>query len=251
MNIRSNLAVLSVCAMLSATTSAHARFLQVDPVGYQADLNLYAYVNNDPMDRTDPTGLYSCGASLSKDNCTTFTSAQNAARAQITGALGALHNLRENLSSGRLTGQDRAVQAVMNKFMGEGSGSDIGAIDRLAGAATKMLGMLNSNMPAELGSGGKGAYEYAEATQLTLYPKFFANPNSASASTQRSQTMAHASAHHGLNLIDTPLSRRNPNLDLSPYGERNAATRATIWPSETWDNPDSLTFALGFHRTDD
>jgi len=32
------------------------RFLQTDPVGYQDDLNLYAYVGNDPMDRTDPTG---------------------------------------------------------------------------------------------------------------------------------------------------------------------------------------------------
>ncbi len=33
------------------------RFLQTDPVGYKDDLNLYAYVGNDPMDRTDPTGM--------------------------------------------------------------------------------------------------------------------------------------------------------------------------------------------------
>ncbi len=32
------------------------RFLQTDPVGYKDDLNLYAYVGNDPLDRTDPTG---------------------------------------------------------------------------------------------------------------------------------------------------------------------------------------------------
>ncbi len=32
------------------------RFLQTDPVGYTADLNLYTYVGNDPIDRTDPTG---------------------------------------------------------------------------------------------------------------------------------------------------------------------------------------------------
>jgi RHS repeat-associated protein len=32
------------------------RFLQVDPVGYKDNLNLYTYVGNDPLDRTDPSG---------------------------------------------------------------------------------------------------------------------------------------------------------------------------------------------------
>jgi RHS repeat-associated protein len=33
-------------------------FLQTDPVGYQSDLNLYAYVENNPINRTDPPGLF-------------------------------------------------------------------------------------------------------------------------------------------------------------------------------------------------
>jgi RHS repeat-associated protein len=36
---------------------ALGRFLQTDPVGYQSDLNLYAYVENNPINRTDPPGL--------------------------------------------------------------------------------------------------------------------------------------------------------------------------------------------------
>ena len=36
---------------------ALGRFLQPDPVGYQAGANLYAYVGNDPLNLTDPTGL--------------------------------------------------------------------------------------------------------------------------------------------------------------------------------------------------
>jgi len=44
------------------------RFLQTDPVGTKDDLNLYAFVGNDPLNRVDPSGLGCTGSRIENNN---------------------------------------------------------------------------------------------------------------------------------------------------------------------------------------
>ena len=113
------------------------RFMQTDPIGYKGGLSLYDYVGGDPVNFNDPSGLYKCtGTRL----CGTYQSAQSKAIDALNGKISLLGSLQSAVTSGdKLNGKQKQAAALLDKYLGGGTGSNADKIGQVIGVAQGAL----------------------------------------------------------------------------------------------------------------
>lgn len=194
-------------ALLLSATAAEARFLQVDPVGYKDQFNLYAYVSDDPVNNSDPTGLVRCS---NNEHCEVVHAAAADARAIALRGSSDLRDLAGALGSrAELTSEQARLLGAFERKFGENSGT-ASTLNRVAGRLERIaegIGERGSGMQIRFGraNGAEGASARVGGNSMTIRPSFF----DMSARSQ-SLMVLHEGGHGPGGLRDRPLPSDAP-----------------------------------------
>lgn len=93
------------------------RFIQVDPIGFKGDaMNLYRYCHNDPVNRSDPMGLYAIGSGFTPEQKKQLEDAQKEMATKLDAGAGKIDDaLKKGEQSKEFNSVKKDFEGVFHK----------------------------------------------------------------------------------------------------------------------------------------
>lgn len=156
------------------------RFLSIDPIvtdtNSGASFGRYLYVDNNPYAKIDPNGAYSCGSSLTAEQCSIAMSNQATAVRKLEAGVKMVGAIMSAIKAGKsLTAEQANFAQQIDKVAGEGASRDVGVLEQMANAGNNSLADLRSNVRLELDKSLSGKYAVHANDSVKLSPQYFAD----------------------------------------------------------------------------
>jgi RHS repeat-associated protein len=123
------------------------RFMQTDPIGTQDQINLYAYVGNDPMNGADPSGATTC-RDMTEADCAIARDTAAQASEDLKALAAQLRSVIDERKAGgeNLTAADEQLLQSVDELYGSVSDAKLRGIANLADGASKALSYNSSTV---------------------------------------------------------------------------------------------------------